>query len=85
MLIDRRRSNQNDAGVVGHNLRVSNDFLQVGLVFLQRDVLLAWGIRKAGIVGSKEDGLVGLFSPVHILRLWRDLPRSGSWPVLERE
>jgi hypothetical protein len=44
------------------DLGVSDYLLQIVLVFLQRNMLLARGIRKTGIVGSKEDGLDRLFS-----------------------
>jgi hypothetical protein len=62
MLVDRRRSDQHDAGVMSDDLGVSDYLLQIVLVFLQRNMLLARGIRKTGIVGSKEDGLDRLFS-----------------------
>jgi hypothetical protein len=62
MLVDRRGSDQHDAGVMSDNLGMGDYLLQVVLVFLQRNVLLARGIGKAGIVGSKEDGLDRWFS-----------------------
>jgi hypothetical protein len=62
MLVDRGRSDQHDAGVMSDDLGVSDYLLQVVLILLQRNMLLARGIGKAGIVGSKEDSLDRLFS-----------------------
>jgi hypothetical protein len=62
MLVDWRRSDQHDAGIMSDNLGVGDYLLQIVLVLLQRNVLLARRIGKAGIVGPEEDGLDRLFS-----------------------
>lgn len=46
MLVDRRGSDQYYARIVGYDLRVRNDLLQIGLVLVQRDVLLVWSSWK---------------------------------------
>jgi hypothetical protein len=57
VLVDRRRGDQDNARVVGHNLRVTDDLLQIGLVLLKRDVLLVGCIGEGSIVGAKKDSL----------------------------
>lgn len=58
MLVDRRRGDQYYACVMGYDLRVTNDLLQVGCVLVQRNMLLVGSARKRGIVGTKEDCLL---------------------------
>lgn len=57
MLVDRRRSDQDYARVMGHDLRMGDDLFQVGFVLVQRNVLLVGSTRKRGVVGAKKDGL----------------------------
>ena len=57
MLIDRRRGDQNDVRVVSRDLWVSNDFLQVGLVLIQWNMLVIRSAWERSIIGAKEDGL----------------------------
>jgi len=59
MLVDRRRGDQNDARIVSYDLWVSGDLLQVGLVLLQRNMLLVGSIWEGSIVGAEENGLSG--------------------------
>lgn len=57
MLVDRRRGDQNDARVVSRDLWVGNDFFQIGLVLLQRNMLLVGSAWERSIIGAKENGL----------------------------
>ena len=57
VLINRRRSDEDDARIVGRHARVSDDGFQILLVLIKRDVLLVQGAGQRCIVGPKEDEL----------------------------
>ena len=80
MLIHRRRCHENNARVMSGYKGVSNDSLEVLLVFIQWDVLVVLGLGQRGIVCTEENNLcISAFSPTQCLsvRIQYDIPGIG--------
>ena len=82
MFVNRWRSDQDDARIVGNDPGMLDNLLQVGLVLIQRDVLLIGSTWKGGIIGAEEDGLDLLIKANRLH--WLIILENKSWPGLEK-
>jgi hypothetical protein len=76
MLVDWQWGEQDDSRIMSHYQRMGNYFLDVGLVFFERNVLLVWSVRQRCIVCPEEDSLVVAVSTSSPY-VYKILPGSG--------
>lgn len=57
-LVQGRRRNKKDLGFVRRDVGVVDDAGQVGLVPVERNMLMVRGQRDAGIIGTEQDELI---------------------------